>query len=302
MALAGVSDVYSASNDLLNAFLGINLSLSQVYRVTNLLGEQLSNDLLEAVQHSPLADEEVIYGSIDGSMLLTDEGWQEAKVGRVFSSKDRLAAGQKGDTQTRFRLDGSTYSGHLGSHEDFIPLFEASLGSYKAQPERLVFVTDGGVWIQQYLEQAYPSATHILDYYHAVEHLAGFVKIHFKERKEGIQWFDNQRSLLLSDGLDAVLASLATLTKLSVQADACRTKLVGYYGRNRHRMRYSSFRERGLQIGSGPIEAAHRTVIQARMKRSGQRWTDSGAQAMINLRVAAKSGRWQLVRKNLMAV
>ncbi len=45
MALAGVSDVYSAGNDLLKAFLGIDLSVSQVYRVTNLLGEQLTQDL-----------------------------------------------------------------------------------------------------------------------------------------------------------------------------------------------------------------------------------------------------------------
>jgi hypothetical protein len=44
-------------------------------------------------------------------------------------------------------------------------------------------------------------------------------------------------------------------------------------------------------IGSGPMEAAHRTVIQSRMKRSGQRWTPCGAQAMLNLRVIKQSKR-----------
>jgi hypothetical protein len=299
MALAGASDVYSVSNDLLNAFLGVTQSVSQVYRVSTVLGHQIALDLRQEVPHADLLEGELIYGSMDGSMILTDQGWQEVKVGRVFSSLSRVEAGQKGEKATRFKLATSTYCAHLGSSEEFIPQFEASLGAYKASPERLVFVTDGGVWIQQYLEQTYPQATHILDYYHAVEHLAEFSRIHFKTGKLATQWLDKQRNCLLLGGVDEVLLNLALLSKLSVLADESRSKLVGYYGRNRHRMAYGRFQDRGLQIGSGPIEAAHRTVVQCRMKRSGQRWSDEGAQAMLNLRVASKSGRWHLVSKNL---
>lgn len=301
MALAGASDVYSASNDLFQSFLGIPISASQVYRVSNVLGHQIEQDLLQDVPHPDLAGDEVIYGSMDGSMIFTETGWQEVKVGRVFSSEHRQEAGQKGDWETRFKLTKSTYCAHLGSAEEFLPQFEASLGNYKTTPDRLVFVTDGGVWIQQYLEQTYPQSTHILDYYHAVEHLAEFSRIHFKTAKESSQWFDNQRACLLSEGVDGVLATLASLTQLSASAAESRRQVVGYYKRNRHRMDYGRFRERGLQIGSGPLEAAHRTVVQCRMKRSGQRWTDDGAQAMLNLRVASKSGRWHLVTKKLKA-
>lgn len=136
-------------------------------------------------------------------------------------------------------------------------------------------------------------------YYHAVEHLAEWVRIHFKGGKLGSQWFDKQKDSLLSDGVDNLIAELETLSGLSVDNAACRDRLVGYYKRNRSRMQYGTYRSGGLQIGSGAIEAAHRTVIQCRMKRSGQRWTDAGAQAMLNLRAAAKSGRWQLVRDRL---
>lgn len=299
MARAGVSDVYSASNDLLEAFLGVPISLSQVYRVTHLLGEQLTTQLLEPVDHPPLTPDEIIYASIDGGMILTDEGWKEGKLGRVFSSKSRVEAGKKGDEQTRFRLEDSTYSGYLGLPEDFIPRFEASLGLYKASPKQLVFVTDGALWIDHYVSRKHPEATHILDYYHAVEHLADFAKVGFKELTSRSQWLDKQTEHLLSDGLDEVLANLASLTKLSVEARKSRSQLMGYYERNRSRMQYGSFRSKGLQIGSGPMEAAHRTVIQCRMKRSGQRWSEAGAQAMIHLRVAAKSGRWDLVVNNL---
>jgi len=299
MARAGVSDVYSASNELLEAFLGIPISLSQVYRVTHLLGEQLTTHLLEPIEHPPLDPHEIIYASMDGGMLFTDEGWQEVKLGRIFSSKSRIEAGQKADDQTRFRLGRSTYSGHLGTHEDFTPQFEASLGNYKSTPKQLVFVTDGAVWIDHYLSRTHPEATHILDYYHAVEHLAAFTRLQFKEGKKGNQWLDKQKEHLLSDGLEEVLTNLADLMTLSTEAADCRGQLVRYYERNRSRMRYSNFRSRGLQIGSGPMEAAHRTVIQCRMKRSGQRWSDAGAQAMINLRVIAKSGRWDVIIKNL---
>jgi hypothetical protein len=299
MALAGVSDVYSASNDLFRAFLGIDVSASQVYRVSNVLGNQIDLDLQGDITHPALVTDEVIYASMDGSMVFTDEGWQEVKVGRVFSSQSRAPAGRKGDTETRFSLDKSTYCAHLGSVADFIPVFEASLGSYKSVEDRLVFVTDGGVWIEHYLARSYPKATHILDYYHAVEHLAAFSKVHFTKAKLGSQWLDKQCACLLNDGVDEVLLNVTALGNLSSVADESRRGLIGYYSRNRHRMQYGSFRDRGLQIGSGPMEAAHRTVVQCRMKRSGQRWSVDGAQAMLNLRVASKSGRWALVTDQL---
>lgn len=299
MAIAGVSDVYSVSNDLLKTFLGIDVAISQVYRVTTLLGEQLTPDLAQPVSHLPLQEDELIYASMDGSMILTDDGWQEVKLGRLFSSQSRVEHGQKGDDKTRYRLESSTYSAHLGGHQAFKALFEASLGSYKTQPEQLVFVTDGAVWIQRYLAETYPESTHILDYYHAVAHLAGFAQLGFKDLKIRTAWLEAQKSHLLGDELDAVLANLAELTKLKPSTQQERTRLVAYLEQNRSRMQYGSFKNRGLLIGSGPMEAAHRTVIQSRMKRSGQRWTAPGAQAMLNLRVAAKSGRWQLVTDNL---
>lgn len=299
MAIAGVSDVYSASSDVFKAFLGIDISPIQVYRVSNQLGHQIDLDLRKDIAQPPPAPGEVIYACMDGSMILTDTGWQEVKVGRVFSSFNRSEAGAKGDTASRFALTKSTYCAHLGTCEDFIPLFEASLGTYRACPEQLAFINDGAPWIQQYVESKSPAATHILDYYHALEHLAEFSRVHFKAAKSSAQWLDKQAGLLLSDGVDLVLTNLAELNRLSADATECRRRLVGYYSRNRHRMQYGTFRNRGLQIGSGAMEAAHRTVVQCRMKRSGQRWSDEGAQAMLNLRVAYKSDRWELVRNCL---
>lgn len=75
----------------------------------------------------------------------------------------RLVASGMSWGQTRFKPTIFTYCAHLGSAQEFLPQFEASLGTYKTTPNRLVFVTDGGVWIQQHLERTYPQSTHILD-------------------------------------------------------------------------------------------------------------------------------------------
>lgn len=48
-------------------------------------------------------------------------------------------------------------------------------------------------------------------------------------------------------------------------------------------------------IGSGTIESAHRTVVQKRMKQSGQRWSNKGAQNMLNLRVLSMNKQWDKV-------
>ncbi|KKK47973.1 hypothetical protein LCGC14_3149800, partial [marine sediment metagenome] len=52
------------------------------------------------------------------------------------------------------------------------------------------------------------------------------------------------------------------------QAGAVR-KAVGYLFRNRRRMHYAAYRQQGLPIGSGAVESACKTVVQARMKQAG---------------------------------
>ncbi len=62
-------------------------------------------------------------------------------------------------------------------------------------------------------------------------------------------------------------------------------------------MMYKSFRDKGLLIGSGPIEATHRSVLQQRFKLSGQLWAIKGAQVIANLRCYAASGSWNIIQR-----
>ena len=59
---------------------------------------------------------------------------------------------------------------------------------------------------------------------------------------------------------------------------------------------FSTFEEqRGLLCGNGPIEAARRTLLQARLKRRGQRWSETGLDRPVKLRTALHSSQQQLV-------
>ncbi len=71
-------------------------------------------------------------------------------------------------------------------------------------------------------------------------------------------------------------------------------RVIGYFHRNLSKMAYADFRAQGLPIGSGPVEAACKTVVNARLKRSGMRWTRVGGQRVLNLRTHVLSKRWDV--------
>jgi len=68
---------------------------------------------------------------------------------------------------------------------------------------------------------------------------------------------------------------------------------INYFENNKERMRYDTFRAKGLFVGSGVIEAGCRSVIGQRLKQSGMHWSVSGANSIIALRCLIKSHRWE---------
>ncbi len=69
---------------------------------------------------------------------------------------------------------------------------------------------------------------------------------------------------------------------------------IGYFENNKRRMRYREFRDEGLFIGSGVVEAGCKSVIAHRLKQSGMRWIIIGANTIISLRTCLFNGsRWE---------
>ena len=65
-----------------------------------------------------------------------------------------------------------------------------------------------------------------------------------------------------------------------------------YWRRNRERLRFAAFRQRGLPNGSGAVESSVRRVINLRLKGASITWTQEHAEGVLHLRAHAKSGRW----------
>lgn len=287
LVLLGSDHVFNAVPKVVEAVLGIDVNESQVYRVCQSVSTELRDDLLNAPSEALKAvvseKRDQVYGMIDGSMLPMDDGWQETKVGRVF--KANVAEGSTESAMT-WDMTASEYVAVRGHYHGFIERFERLLPPGSVC--RKVFITDGALWIGNWLVERYPRAVHILDYFHVCEKLA----LACAGEKDRESWLEAQKSRLLSGCHNKVCKAVKELKSYDAKSKAV---LLHYLKSNAYRMRYNRYRQQGLMISSGPIESAHRTVLQVRMKRSGQHWSGDGCDNMIKLRVAQRSNKFELI-------
>ncbi len=293
----GQLNVFDQASATLEKLTGILLSDKQIERLCHYYGQQ--QEAVAPFEGLVAQDESLHYAMADGAMLLTREKdqegvskWAEIKLGRVFRADSHLSTGQS--AQSRHWIKESQYVAHLGDCDAFFDRLMPLLDPLK----KLIFVADGASWIWQRVENYYPDAVQILDYYHAVEHLWTFLACcdeRFAAPEDKKRWAEEQKNLLLENHLQQVMDNIAQLNLKNSKAREEQRKLLTYYSNNQSRMCYGDYLSKGWLIGSGPIESAHREVIQKRMKRSGQRWTLQGAQQLANLRVAYKSNQWQQI-------
>jgi hypothetical protein len=138
----------------------------------------------------------------------------------------------------------------------------------------------------------------LIDYWHALEHLSLAAEALFgKGTDEAKTWYAKYAKKLKEEdtGAQSVLRSMAYHAKTRKLPTARRKGLATqhtFFKRNKAKMTYADFRRRGLPIGSGPVEAACKSLVKARLCRSGMRWSRAGGQRILDLRTYVKSNRW----------
>jgi hypothetical protein len=288
MVYAGQLECYEKAQEIIQRFLRIEVDAMKIHRLTNGYGE-LAGKLAKDKPKLPQADK-VVYAQLDGSMIQTRAGWKEVKAGRVFLESDYV----KGSQEVDGRIKHSEYVAVVGDKDEFVKVFEQYLEGYQSIHGRLVFVTDGATWIKNWIEDNFPQATQILDYYHAAEHLYGFANEYFAEGENEHmgKWIGAQKELLMASGVKEVIKNIEGLPSQE-RSKKARENLLQYYRANESRMDYARYKKIGAGIiSSGAIEATHRNLIQERLKLSGQRWTIPGAQNVLNLRCLNLSDHW----------
>jgi len=157
-----------------------------------------------------------------------------------------------------------------------------------------VVLGDGAIWIWNIADEHFPGATQIVDLCHARQHLWNqAAKLHPTDEPAKRRWVMIHQVLLDGGEIEKLVAALRLLAENNTPlAEPLHTE-AEYFERNTERMRYPKFRAAGLFVGTGVIEAACKTVIGTRLKRSGMFWTVRGANAIIALRCHYLSGRFE---------
>jgi len=156
---------------------------------------------------------------------------------------------------------------------------------------QVVALGDGAAWIWTMAEALYPHATHIVDIYHAREHLHDLANHLAFITPDPPQWLAGRLGELDAGNIDAIITAARQYPLAGVKAEELDKKL-GYFERNAHRMRYQHFRELGMFTGSGAIEGGIKAIVVQRAKQSGMHWSVEGAASIIALRCQHASGRW----------
>jgi hypothetical protein len=156
-----------------------------------------------------------------------------------------------------------------------------------------VALTDGERALQIRVEGKL-NVTLILDLMHVLEKLwkAAYV-FHPEGSLDADLWvLDRTLKILFGEVGQVVKGIRQSITKRGLSGAKRKTLLgvTGYLYRNRARMRYDQYLARGWPIASGPVEGACKNLIKDRMERSGMRWTEQMAEAIVQLRAIYLSG------------
>ena len=251
-------------------------------------------------EQAPLSSKgDILVASFDGVMTPmredTDVAWREAGVATISIYGPGKEGPEKLDTRYLARMPESKMKTLLEQIVDQVERVKRARTLSK-----IALVCDGKdtIWSIASKEPVLHDAVWILDFYHASENLMKAAKaIHGDDDVAAHRWHEKLRSKLLVDdrGVDNAIRTMRRC-RARLKANTERWNIVDnaidYFRKNIERMRYVTFLAMGLPIGSGPVESAAKNIVQARLKRSGMRWSREGGQHVLDLRTYLKSGRW----------
>ena len=225
-------------------------------------------------------------GKIEGQPAHT----REVKLGCVFTQTNTDEEGWPVRDE-----DSTTYTGAIETAEEFgLRLYTEAWRRGWSRAQKKVVLGDGAVWIWNLTDQHFPGAVQIVDLYHARQHLWELAaKLFPNDVPARKQWMAIRLDQLDKGKIEALVKTLRNLQPANAELAKNVVNEADYFERNTKRMRYPKFRAQGLFVGSGVIEAGCKTVIGARLKRSGMFWTVGGANAILALRCGRLSGRFE---------
>lgn len=156
---------------------------------------------------------------------------------------------------------------------------------------RLCAIADGAPWIWKWVEELFPSARQVLDYYHCSSYLHAVADAQYDGDPEGAtHWLEAALARLFHGEGAGVVWGLQRMKPASGEVEEVIESARKYLEKRLHQIDYGSHRKGGYPIGSGAIESAHRFIGHVRLKRSGTWWYEENSNAILALRCALYNG------------
>lgn len=299
---------YQRAEEAISEAMHINISDDTVRQVCNHVGNFVFQNDCERAHKAfallgsgkldfPKDREGVLYIQTDGAALNTrlkdvdGSTWRENKLGEVFSSKDiHYWTDKKGKRQHQIlRREFVSYVGSVSEFKKHL-LACALRRGYGSFRDTIV-LSDGAAWIRNMVDEIFPDAQQILDFFHLCENVNTFAKYIFNmDESKYLPWALDVCSKLKASKSNEVLRELETIK--SKVPSGCPVNLYGYISNNIRNIDYVTYEQKGFFIGSGSIESGNKIILQDRLKRSGMRWNIPTAQAMLTLKTKAESDLW----------
>jgi len=285
----GADEAFGRVPDKLREHYGIAMPTSTVRRTTERHARCLFEQERARENHAEAAKELLFVGEMDGSMVPVVEVAKDAADKR----KGKTLVWKEARLCLVHPLGSATpvFGGHFagGVEESGRQWLRCAAKAGFGAASHLHAVGDGAPWIASQVEASFGAqGAYLVDFYHLCEYLGAAAPA--CAANDAGSWLETQKDRLKANQADAVLAALAPCLEAGYDgpvADCDR------YLRNRlSQLDYQGALERGLPIGSGEIESAHRYVIQERLKLPGAWWTPANVEAMLALRLNRANREW----------
>ena len=274
LCLLGTSmSSFAVSSTCSHKLLGVRVSDNTIRKLCISQGRQVVSNRLKPEQ---VEDGATLIGSCDGTMVNTrQDGWRELKA-------------------LQFRHDKGSYGqAHLENSRRFARrLRKAAFHMGAGRSGRFAFVSDAAGWIEKSVRQQLPQAVHIIDIWHACEHIwcAGN-SIHGEGSDKARNWSEKYCRLLGDEGVETLLLRLSRIRYKDSARQSALEKLKNFLTRNQDRMRYKEYTSANLPISSGPMESFCKQLGH-RLKGPGMRWTKANIDPMAAMVSLICSQQW----------
>ena len=313
MALVGSETSFEQGREQLRLLAGLEGTTKAIERQAEAIGADIAaGQQAEIRRAKQLELPEVcaqsapaLYIEMDGTGVPVVAAETEGRAGKVEGQPARTREVKLGCLFTQTTTDqhgrpvrdpdSTTYAAAIESAEEFgLRLYTEAWRRGWSRAKKKVVLGDGAVWIWNLADQHFPGAVQIVDLYHARQHLWELcAKIFAADERARTPWMARLLDKLDQGKVEALVQTLREFPPANAELARLLANEADYFQRNRDRIRYPAYRQQGLFVGSGLVEAGCKTVVGARLKRSGMFWTVRGANSIIALRCCRLSNRFE---------